>query len=160
MATAASATIIAATARPTSRLLTVEGDLAAAGRGAGRWAAAGAAEATGFWATGAAEARGAAGADAAAAGADGAIGAAPAPVGPPGGNVGNLIVGAAEGFGGRLMRTVSFLGWTLPVSFFGGMAPVGILGMFSAIKSLLAKIESRPIVSNSYSGQMWSKQPL
>jgi hypothetical protein len=52
------------------------------------------------------------------------------------------------------------LGWTLPVSFFGGMAPVGMLGMFSAIKSLLAKIESRPIVSNSYSGQMWSKQPL
>ena len=42
----------------------------------------------------------------------------------------------------------------------GGIAPVGMLGMFSAIKSLLAKIESRPIVSNSYSVQMWSKQPL
>jgi hypothetical protein len=48
------------------------------------------------------------------------------------------MVGAAEGFGGKLMRTVSFLGWTLPVSFFGGTAPVGIFGifgMFSAIKS-------------------------
>ena len=32
------------------------------------------------------------------------------PAGPPGGRVGSLIVGAAEGFGGRLMRTVSFLG--------------------------------------------------
>jgi hypothetical protein len=30
--------------------------------------------------------------------------------GPPGGNVGNLMVGAADGFGGKLMRTVSFLG--------------------------------------------------
>ncbi len=79
------------------------------------------------------------------------MGAAPAPVGPPGGKVGNLMVGAAEGFGGKLMRTVSFFGCTLPVSFFGGIAPAGLLGMFSAIKSLLAKIESRRTVSNSYS---------
>src|ERR1035441_890933 len=36
------------------------------------------------------------------------------------------MVGAAVGLGGKLMRTVSFLGWTLPVSFFGGCtAPVG-----------------------------------
>jgi hypothetical protein len=33
-----------------------------------------------------------------------------APVGPPGGSVGNLIVGAAVGLGGKLIRTVSFLG--------------------------------------------------
>ena len=33
-----------------------------------------------------------------------------APEGPPGGRVGSLMVGAAEGLGGRLMRTVSFLG--------------------------------------------------
>ncbi|MEJ0091098.1 MAG: hypothetical protein WDM80_15315 [Limisphaerales bacterium] len=33
-----------------------------------------------------------------------------APVGPPGGNVGSLMVGAAVGFGGKLMRTVSFFG--------------------------------------------------
>ena len=45
------------------------------------------------------------------------------PVGPAGGSVGNLIVGAAEGFGGKLMRTVSFLGCTLPVDFFIGSAP-------------------------------------
>ena len=51
----------------------------------------------------------------------GAMGAAlGAPVGPPGGNVGSLMVGAAVGLGGRLMRTVSFFGCTLPVSFFGG----------------------------------------
>ena len=40
----------------------------------------------------------------------GAVGIEAAPVGPPGGSVGNLIVGAAEGLGGRLIRTVSFLG--------------------------------------------------
>jgi hypothetical protein len=56
------------------------------------------------------------------------------PLGPPGGSVGSLIVGAAEGFGGKLIRTVSFLGWTLPVSFLGGTAPVGALGLMSAIK--------------------------
>jgi hypothetical protein len=58
-------------------------------------------------------------------------GVALAPVGPPGGSVGNLIVGAVDGLGGKLIRTVSFLGWTLPVSFFGGgVAPAGTLGMF------------------------------
>src|SRR5215469_6562550 len=75
----------------------------------------------------------------------GAAGAAPgmppgAPVGPPGGNVGNLIVGAAEGLGGSVIRTVSFLGWTLPVDFFMGVTgapgtPGGIGGCgLSAIK--------------------------
>jgi len=58
--------------------------------------------------------------------------------GPPGGSVGNLMVGAAEGFGGKLMRTVSFLGWTLDASGgLGGTAPPGKLGMFSAINLLL-----------------------
>ena len=52
-----------------------------------------------------------------------------APVGPPGGNVGSLIVGAADGLGGRLMRTVSFLGCTLPVLFFIGSAPMGVPGI-------------------------------
>jgi hypothetical protein len=39
-----------------------------------------------------------------------------------------LMVGAAVGFGGKLMRTVSFLGCTLPVDFFKGSAPVGAPG--------------------------------
>jgi hypothetical protein len=39
------------------------------------------------------------------------------------------MVGAADGLGGKLMRTVSFLGCTLPVSFFGGTAPAGVLGV-------------------------------
>jgi hypothetical protein len=47
------------------------------------------------------------------------------------------MVGAADGLGGKLMRTVSFLGWTFPVSFFGGTAPAGPLGMFSAITLIL-----------------------
>jgi hypothetical protein len=60
-----------------------------------------------------------------------------APVGPPGGSVGSLMVGAVDGFGGKLMRTVSFLGWTLPVSFFtGGTAPVGAPGMFEGISAI------------------------
>jgi hypothetical protein len=50
-----------------------------------------------------------AGAGAAGAGAEALTGLG-APVGPPGGNVGSLMVGAAVGFGGKLMRTVSFLG--------------------------------------------------
>ena len=53
--------------------------------------------------------------------------------GPPGGKVGNLMVGAAEGLGGKLMRTVSFLGWTFEPSGFGGSAPPGMLGLLSAI---------------------------
>lgn len=120
---------IAATARPTSRPLTADADDGAGARLTG----AGAEAALGREAMGAAEARGAAGA---AAGAGAAVGEAAAPVGPPGGRVGSLIVGAAVGLGGKLMRTVSFLGWTLPVSFFGGTAPAGLFGMFSAIKSL------------------------
>jgi hypothetical protein len=32
-----------------------------------------------------------------------------------------LIVGAAEGLGGKVIRTVSFLGWTFPVDFFMGV---------------------------------------
>src|SRR5437879_1224294 len=103
--------------------------------GAGRGAGAGATEARAE--TGAAPARGAAGGAACGGAAAllkaGAGGAAEAPLGPPGGSVGSLIVGAAEGFGGKLIRTVSFLGWTLPVSFFGGTAPPGVLGILSAI---------------------------
>jgi hypothetical protein len=80
---------------------------AATGIGAGRGAAAAGLGAAAVDAGAAAPTRGAAtGAGVAAVGAAGAL----PPVGPPGGSVGNLIVGAAEGFGGKLMRTVSFLG--------------------------------------------------
>jgi len=72
----------------------------------------------------------------------GAVGTGPAD-GPPGGSVGNLIVGAADGLGGKLMRTVSFLGWTLPVSFLGGTAPPGVFGMFSAITLICLKLKLR-----------------
>jgi hypothetical protein len=45
-----------------------------------------------------------------------------------------LIVGAAVGFGGRLILTVSFFGCTLADSEgFGGVDPVGRFGVFSAI---------------------------
>jgi hypothetical protein len=100
--------ITAAMARTLSIPPTVEAW--AAGRLTGRCAeGAAAAGAAGFCATGAAEARGASAGAGVGAGV-GDMGAGAAPVGPPGGSVGNLIVGAAEGFGGRLMRTVSFLG--------------------------------------------------
>jgi hypothetical protein len=67
--------------------------------------------------------------------ADGTImGAPPLADGPPGGRVGNLMVGAAEGLGGKLMRTVSFLGWTFELSGgLGGTAPPGKFGLLSAI---------------------------
>ena len=48
--------------------------------------------------------------------------------------VGILIVGAAVGFGGKLIRTVSFFGWTFPDSDgFVGVAPPGRFGVFSGI---------------------------
>jgi hypothetical protein len=64
-----------------------------------------------------------------------------APVGPPGGSVGNLMVGAAVGLGGKLMRTVSFLGCTLPVDFLSGSAPVGApgSGLFGGKSAILLK---------------------
>ena len=87
---------------------------AADGRGAGAWAASGAAAAGGAAASAGAGAPVTGGAAAAFTDAEGAAG------------FGILIVGAAVGFGGRLMRTVSFLGWTLALSDgFGGVAPAG-----------------------------------
>lgn len=54
--------------------------------------------------------------------------------GPPAGRVGSLIVGEELGLGGRLMRTVSFLGWTFAASAgLGGTAPPGVMGLLSAI---------------------------
>ena len=122
-ATAARQTTAAAMARNLSNPLTA----GAADRGA----VLGAAGAAGRGATGAALARGAVGAGAGAAAGLGVKGIVPAPLG---GSVGSLMVGAADGLGGRLMRTVSFLGWTLPVSFFGGIAPPGTFGILSAIR--------------------------
>jgi hypothetical protein len=101
--------------------------LAGARCAVGAGAAAGAAAAD-RWAAGVAEDR-----KLVALGGVGTSGEPPAvPVGPPGGNVGNLMVGAAVGLGGKLMRTVSFLGWTRPVDFFSGSAP-GLIGGMSAI---------------------------
>jgi hypothetical protein len=55
-----------------------------------------------------------------------------------------LIVGAADGLGGRLMRTVSFFGWTLPVSFFGGgTAPSGAPGMGGGMSAIIFAIQDK-----------------
>jgi hypothetical protein len=98
---------------------------AAAGRGAGvggAGAGAGAAATGGAW-TGAL-----------------AGGAAAAGVG-----AGILMVGAAVGLGGKLMRTVSFLGCTLAASVgLGGTAPNGGFGICSAINVFAAKLEFGP----------------
>lgn len=53
---------------------------------------------------------------------------------PAAGKVGSLIVAVAEGFGGKLMRTVSFLGCTLAAS--PGFGGTGALGMLSDIAKL------------------------
>jgi hypothetical protein len=68
------------------------------------------------------------------------------------------MVGAAEGFGGKLIRTVSFLGWTFPVSFLGGTAPDGIFGMFSAIE--LFSIVICESVKRTLRGQVAGVKPL
>ena len=135
MPKAAKATTAAAIAKILSHGLT----FAATGAGAGRRTAGAAVDAAGAaapgrgWAAGAAVER-----KVVEAGGVGGGGApVEAPVGPPGGNVGSLMVGAAVGFGGKLMRTVSFLGWTLPVSFLtGGMAPMGAPGLFGGMSAI------------------------
>jgi len=100
------------------------------GAGVGAWAAAGAA--------------GAAGAAAEAAATVGAVGA----------GAGILIVGAAVGFGGKLIRTVSFLGCTLAASVgLGGTAPDGVLGLFSAINFSEPKLELAPVGVKCLFGQ-------
>ena len=104
-----------------------------AGTGAGRRGAAGAGLAVPVAGAAVAREGGGAAASAGAPGLGATVGAIGTAVGPPGGSVGSLIVGAAEGLGGKVIRTVSFLGWTLPVSFFGGTAPPGTLGRLSAI---------------------------
>src|SRR5580658_7422156 len=97
-----------------------EARVAGAGRAAALCCAAGAASGAAVVVRGAATGAARPGGRGAAAGA--AAGTPPgAPVWPPGGNVGNLIVGAADGLGGKVIRTVSFLGWTLPVDFFIGV---------------------------------------
>jgi len=157
--TAPTQTIAATTAKTVSMVPTVRA--AGAGRdgaGAGAFAGTGAAgrdtAVPGRTAAGAAGAgRGACVAGAAApagrgaAGAPGAGAAAPAGAAPAGGNDGNLIVGADVGFGGRAMRTVSFLGWTLAASGGLGGKPlggfVGESGVGSAIKSCGDKLGAR-----------------
>ena len=122
-------TIAAAIARPLSIPLNAG---AAIGRdaGAGREAAEGAATA------GRAAAAGTdAGAPVAVDGAGAATGAAGAGVAAAtAAGEGILMVGAAVGLGGRLIRTVSFLGCTFADSEgLGGAAPGGTCGVFSAI---------------------------
>ncbi len=66
--------------------------------------------------------------------------------------VGILIVGAAVGFGGRLIRTVSFLGWTLAASAgLGGAGAAGVSGVFSAINISGAKLGTDIRSVNHYS---------
>ena len=105
---------------------------AAAARGAGVGGIGAAARATGA-------AGGAIGAGAAATGAAAAAAAL-------GAGAGILIVGAAVGLGGKLIRTVSFFGWTLAGSVdLGGTAPDGMFGMLSAIKTVFrVKLELAP----------------
>jgi hypothetical protein len=132
----------AAIASPLSNPLNPAGAYIGRGAGAGAadattlgWAATrvAAAEDGGTGGAGALDAAGAGAAEAAATGAA-ALPAADDGGGAPGAKVGNLIVGAEVGLGGKLMRTVSFLGCTLAASAgLGGIAPPGGVGVFSAI---------------------------
>lgn len=124
LATAANVTIIATMASTLSSTLTwapaEDGRPAATGRGAaplgvGAETFIPAPPLGGVGGAGA-FAAGAAGAGAEAAGGAAAGGAALAAAGAPAGIAGNLMVGDAAGFGGREIRTVSFLGATLGAS--------------------------------------------
>jgi hypothetical protein len=70
-----------------------------------------------------------------AAGAPVAAGAAVLPVAaaPVAGTAGNLIVAVGFGGVGKLIRTVSFFGWTFAASGLGGTPPGGTFGVLSAI---------------------------
>jgi len=119
----------AATASPLSSPLTDATAMDGRGMGAGRD---GAAAAVGRGAGVGGAGVGACAAPAGAATGALAIGAAAA--GAAGAGAGILIVGAAVGLGGKLIRTVSFFGCTFAASVGrGGTAPEGVLGMFSAI---------------------------
>ena len=65
---------------------------------------------------------------------------------------GILMVGAAVGFGGKLMRTVSFFGCILAASAgLGGTAPVGRFGIFSAIIKIVSlNLGTQQPLSNAY----------
>ena len=77
---------------------------------------------------------GGAGAGACVAAGAGAAATGTAAAGAAGAGAGILIVGAAVGLGGKLIRTVSFFGCTLAASVgFGGTAPEVGFGMLSAI---------------------------
>jgi hypothetical protein len=156
---------IAAMARPLSNPVKPENTGAATGRGAGAGAAlavvAGPPVLAGAAAT--AAAAGAADAGLGAAGAAATATATGAAAleggGAPGANVGNLIVGAEVGLGGKLMRTVSFFGWTFEASAgFGGSAPPGV-GILSAISFLLCLQPKVPVhrcqTRISISNQPW-----
>lgn len=127
------AMIAATTARPRSRPLIDATGAMCLGAGAGFdagaaavavGAGAGAERGAGVGAEGIEAGAAAAGPDTGAAAAAGAMGA----------GAGILIVGAAVGFGGKLIRTVSFLGCTFAASAgLGGTAPEGVLGRLSAI---------------------------
>src|SRR5439155_17299376 len=86
-------------------------------------------------AVGAAAGRGAGvGGAGACAGAGAGAAATGAAAGAAGAGAGILIVGAAVGLGGKLIRTVSFFGCTFAASVgFGGTAPEGGIGLLSAI---------------------------
>ncbi len=129
---------IAAMAKPLSNPLTPTTTGAGAGRGAGA-APLGAAGRCAVVAAGAAAAGRAAGGAGGATARGAVVGAAAGtPMdgggGPPAGKVGSLIVGDEVGLGGKLMRTVSFLGWIFAASAgLGGNAPGGTLVGFSDI---------------------------
>ena len=141
LTTAPRAVTAAAIARPTSSALILRAAETVPGRraGAGAEAAAGRLTLEPVPVGGRAAGAGAAAVGGRGGGGAGAVGAevlAPVGVaaGPPAGRVGNLMVGEDAGLGGKLIRTVSFFGWTLAASAgFGGTAPPGTVGLLSAI---------------------------
>jgi hypothetical protein len=65
--------------------------------------------------------------------------------------LGNLIVAVGFGGVGRLMRTVSFFGWTFAGSGLGGTPPPGTFGVLSAIVFRQCKLGLPPRTVKRYS---------
>ena len=84
-------------------------------------------------------------------------GAAPGAAGAPvPGTLGNLIVAVGFGGVGRLMRTVSFFGWTFDGSGLGGTPPPGTFGVLSAIVFRQCKLGLPSRTVKRYSRANWT----
>ena len=81
------------------------------------------------------------------------------PVAGAAGTAGNLIVAVGLGGVGKLIRTVSFLGWTFAASGRGGTPPGGTFGVLSAIAISLMQTRIAPVRCQTLFARVVRTQP-